>query len=456
MSKLNIYDLCSVLVAKNGLDDKESHRFIKAMFDIIQEGLDEDKIVKVKGLGTFKIIEVDDRESINVNTGERVLIEGHSKLTFTPDSVMKEIVNKPFSQFETVILNEGVDFPEPAISEESAISEERADNTSELSDASELSENPGSSDDSLIDNSGSSDDSLIDNSGSSDNLPSDAPIVEFSDDAPNNINEESAPSDESPVESSHSDESPVESPQDASSIEESPQDDDSSESPSPIEEDDSEEDDSEEDDSEEDDSGNSPLRWILASVVILLLILGAAYGGYLYGRYEISEEMAYKQMKADLKTAEMTAKKAEAAMAKDSASQQVDATKIGAMSIDKESDEADKEKSADEVKKDEAKDEVYKKEQAPKAETVKQQPAKETTDKYEAKDARVRTGAYRIIGEDRTIKAKAGQTVEDIATRALGPGMSCYVEVFNSIDGKTALKEGQIIKIPKLELKKRR
>ena len=166
--------------------------------------------------------------------------------------------------------------------------------------------------------------------------------------------------------------------------------------------------------------------------------------------------MAYKQMKADLKTAEMTAKKAEAAMAKDSASQQVDATKIGAMSIDKESDEADKEKSADEVKKDEAKDEVSKKEQAPKAETVKQQPAKETTDKYEAKDARVRTGAYRIIGEDRTIKAKAGQTVEDIATRALGPGMSCYVEVFNSIDGKTALKEGQIIKIPKLELKKRR
>ena len=445
MSKLNIYDLCSVLVAKNGLDDKESHRFIKAMFDIIQEGLDEDKIVKVKGLGTFKIIEVDDRESINVNTGERVLIEGHSKLTFTPDSVMKEIVNKPFSQFETVILNEGVDFPEPAV-------EEPADNASELSGLSgdagssddSLIDNPALSYDSLIDNSGSSDDSLIDNSGSSDNLPSDAPIVEFSDDAPNNINEESAPSDESPVESSHSDESPVESPQDASSIEESPQDDDSSESPTPIEDD------------SEDDSGNSPLRWILASVVILLLILGAAYGGYLYGRYEISEEMAYKQMKADLKTAEMTAKKAEAAMAKDSASQQVDATKIGAMSIDKESDEPDKEKSADEVKKDEAKDEVSKKEQAPKAETVKQQPAKETTDKYEAKDARVRTGAYRIIGEDRTIKAKAGQTVEDIATRALGPGMSCYVEVFNSIDGKKALKEGQIIKIPKLELKKRR
>ena len=130
MSKLNIYDLCSVLTSKNGLDDKESHRFIKAIFDVIQEGLDEDKIVKVKGLGTFKIIEVDDRESINVNTGERVLIEGHSKLTFTPDSVMKEIVNKPFSQFETVILNEGVDFPEPVV-EEPAVEDIIADEPAE-------------------------------------------------------------------------------------------------------------------------------------------------------------------------------------------------------------------------------------------------------------------------------------------------------------------------------------
>ena len=112
MSKLNLYDLCGVLVSKNGLEDKEARRFVQAMFDIIQEGLDEDKIVKVKGLGTFKIIDVDARESINVNTGGRVLIEGHSKLTFTPDSVMKEIVNKPFSQFETVVLNDGVDFPE--------------------------------------------------------------------------------------------------------------------------------------------------------------------------------------------------------------------------------------------------------------------------------------------------------------------------------------------------------
>lgn len=127
MSKLNISDLCSVLVTKNGLQDSEAQGFVKTMFDIIQEGLEEDKIVKVKGLGTFKIIEVDDRESINVNTGERVLIAGHSKVTFTPDSVMKEIVNKPFSQFETVILNDGVDFPETATEEPSVEAEDEVE-----------------------------------------------------------------------------------------------------------------------------------------------------------------------------------------------------------------------------------------------------------------------------------------------------------------------------------------
>ena len=124
------------------------------------------------------------------------------------------------------------------------------------------------------------------------------------------------------------------------------------------------------------------------------------------------------------------AKKAQVAMKKDSVAQEVDATKIGAMSID----------NKDESANDEAKTET----------------AKTSSDKYEAMDIRVRTGAYRIIGEDRTVKAKAGQTVEDMATKLLGPGMSCYVEVYNGLDGKTTLKEGQTIKIPKLELKKRR
>ena len=387
MSKLNIYDLCSVLTSKNGLDDKESHRFIKAMFDVIQEGLDEDKIVKVKGLGTFKIIEVDDRESINVNTGERVLIEGHSKLTFTPDSVMKEIVNKPFSQFETVILNEGVDFPEPVV-EEPAVEDIIAD---EPAEDKEIIVEP-----------------QIDNKVAEQSVEEE-PVAEKT------VAEE--PVAEEPV----AEEPVAEEPVAEDSVVEFTDDNDNVQSG---------EENSVEESVFETSNNNSILRWILSGVAVLLLILGAAYGGYLYGRYELSEEIAYKQMKADLKTAEITTKKAQVAIKKDSVAQEVDATKIGAMSID----------NKDESANDEAKTET----------------AKTNSDKYEAMDIRVRTGAYRIIGEDRTVKAKAGQTVEDIATKLLGPGMSCYVEVYNGLDGKATLKEGQTIKIPKLELKKRR
>ena len=387
MSKLNIYDLCSVLTSKNGLDDKESHRFIKAIFDVIQEGLDEDKIVKVKGLGTFKIIEVDDRESINVNTGERVLIEGHSKLTFTPDSVMKEIVNKPFSQFETVILNEGVDFPEPVV-EEPAVEDIIAD---EPAEDKEIIVEP-----------------QIDNNVAEQSVEEE-PVAEKT------VAEE--PVAEEPV----AEEPVAEEPVAEDSVVEFTDDNDNVQSG---------EENSVEESVFETSNNNSILRWILSGVAVLLLILGAAYGGYLYGRYELSEEIAYKQMKADLKTAEITTKKAQVAIKKDSVAQEVDATKIGAMSID----------NKDESANDEAKTET----------------AKTSSDKYEDMDIRVRTGAYRIIGEDRTVKAKAGQTVEDIATKLLGPGMSCYVEVYNGLEGKAKLKEGQTIKIPKLELKKRR
>ena len=403
MSKLNVFDLSGVLMSKNGLGDKESRRFVKAIFDVIQECLDEDKVVKVKGLGTFKIIEVDDRESINVNTGERVLIEGHSKLTFTPDSVMKEIVNKPFSQFETVILNDGVDFPEPAIEEpisEEPISEEPIPENSIPEDPileDSISEEP------IFEEPVAADPGLSDKSQSEINaeqeIPSpESPIVEFTEDG------------------DKEDTSDVVPPTDEATTDEEIND--------------------------EEESSNSTLRWVLSGVVVLLLILAAAYGGYLYGRYEISEEMAYKQMKADLKAAEMTVEKAKEAVAKDSVEQEMDATKIGAISVDKEQEDAAKDESP--------------KEAIAKGQVAKEQPVKESADKYEAKDVRVRTGAYRIIGEDRVVKAKAGQTVEDIATRLLGPGMSCYVEVYNNLDGKTTLKEGQAIKIPKLQLKKRR
>src|SRR5574344_721681 len=110
MSKLTLQDLSAVLVDKNGLTPEDAEQFVKTIFDIVELGLQKDNIVKVKGFGTFKIIEVEARESVNVNTGERVVIESHGKIGFSPDQVLKELVNKPFSQFETVVLNDGVDF----------------------------------------------------------------------------------------------------------------------------------------------------------------------------------------------------------------------------------------------------------------------------------------------------------------------------------------------------------
>ena len=110
MGKLTIQEVAKILVEKNGLNQREANQFATECFAVILNRLQDGDAVKVKGLGTFKIINVEARESVSVRTGERVVIDSHSKVSFTPDTVMKELVNKPFSQFETVVLNDGVEF----------------------------------------------------------------------------------------------------------------------------------------------------------------------------------------------------------------------------------------------------------------------------------------------------------------------------------------------------------
>lgn len=113
MAKFFLSELSAVLAEKHGIDRRTAQRFVTSVVSVVQSGLEADRIVKIKGLGTFKIIDVEARESVNVNTGERLVIDSHSKLTFLPDNTMKELVNRPFSQFETVVLNDGVNFDEP-------------------------------------------------------------------------------------------------------------------------------------------------------------------------------------------------------------------------------------------------------------------------------------------------------------------------------------------------------
>lgn len=133
---MNIADVSKDVAKKHKLVPQDVERFVTKMFEVVNKGLDADKLVKVKGLGTFKVTAVKERESVNVNTGERVLISGHEKITFTPDAIMKDLVNKPFSQFETVVLNDDVDFSE--VDEAQPTEEqEQVDVDSEAGDVSE-------------------------------------------------------------------------------------------------------------------------------------------------------------------------------------------------------------------------------------------------------------------------------------------------------------------------------
>ena len=115
--KITLQDIINLLCEKQGISPKDSETFVRTMFDVIEEALTNEKYVKIKGLGTFKLTEVNSRESVHVNTGERIEIQGHSKVSFTPDTSMKELINKPFSHFETVVLNEGVELEDTAVEE---------------------------------------------------------------------------------------------------------------------------------------------------------------------------------------------------------------------------------------------------------------------------------------------------------------------------------------------------
>lgn len=121
--KITLQDLVELLSEKSGMTKKNADAFFRAMFDLIEEALTNEKYVKVKGLGTFKLTEVDSRESMNVNTGERIEIQGHTKISFTPDTTMKELINKPFSHFETVVLNDGVELEDTPVDDDSKLEE---------------------------------------------------------------------------------------------------------------------------------------------------------------------------------------------------------------------------------------------------------------------------------------------------------------------------------------------
>jgi nucleoid DNA-binding protein len=381
MGKISIQDLANVLVERKKLDKREAVAFVTAMFEIVQQHLEKDKLVKVKGLGTFKIIDVDDRESVNVNTGERVLIEGHGKITFIPDALMKELVNKPFSQFETVVLNEGVDFADPEL-----LVEPEPEPEAEV-DAAAM--------------------PLVD-FGESNAIKEEPLFAEVPEPEP-----EPEPQIEEPV----VEEPEVESefiPELSGELEPVPE---KKEKPAfPF--------------------GSKSWIWSL----LLGLILGIVIG-MLIDHFMIS------QQPSDLESFKPMEEKVEAPVQPKATQPEAEVPETPAQPA--EAAPAKPEEPAPAAP--ETKPAVP--DTKPTEPAKKAEPA-ETLDPYAAKDARVRLGAWRIVGTDQVVKVREGQTLKRLSKFYLGPDMECYVEVYNNLSPNAALKVGQEIKIPKLVHKK--
>ena len=439
MGKYTIQQLAEILVKKNGLNEKEAQDFVVAIFEIVKEGLEQDKLVKIKGFGTFKIIDIDPRASINVNTGERVLIEGHQKITFTPDAVMKEMVNRPFSQFETVILNDGVDLSEidrtynfePDNNTGVEESETEQDNTQET-----------------LDNTQETQDTQAEVSTEKTTIVEEPEltIVETTEEPEPTIVETTEEPETTIVETTEEPEPPTvtseevparEAVADGHCDQEEDDDDDDDDTASP---------DVFDDDSE---TSGSYWKWVVAAVVCLILMAAAAYGGYMFGleegkHQEKKSQIADYAAQLDKQTAELRKQRLanqEQALADTSATaKKVADTSATAQKV------ADTSPTKKEVSA-----------TSPATQSATSTPsAEEDYSRYNTSDVRIRTGAYIIAGIDKTVTAQEGQTIGKIAQSQLGPGMSCYVEAVNGMKENTVLKKGTRIKIPKLRHKKKK
>ena len=466
MGKVTIQEIASKLIAQNGLSKKEATLFINMMFETIREALERDKMVKVKGLGTFKIIDVESRESVNVNTGERVLIEGHNKITFTPDALMKELVNKPFSQFETVVLNEGVDFKdnkEEEVAEEAPVIEEGE---------SEIDEIP------LVDFVSGDVSDKIQEEISDEDIPEwviepmAAPVTSQPIDLGTPAEPETPVEPEMPAESEApaEPETPSVAEESEVPVEETTEEPSESSSEEPAEEpvdESSVEDEYVEEEEEESVAGGMKWPMVLLACLISLLV------GYLLGNYFPWNRQAEPTEVPALKTEKVKeptpVKNSDSKPVAEPAKQPEEKVEAPAEKSVPSEEKAEKPVAAPvEQSKPEAKPEVQKPVEAPKppvaqepSEAPKQQPAASAPaevklDKYEAMDARVRTGAYRIVGLDHKEKVKEGDNILRITKRTLGSGMECYIEVFNGLTATSQLKAGQEIKIPKVEWKKKK
>ena len=527
MSKISLNDLAQRLAEKSGISLQDAELFIRKMFDVANEGLQSDKLVKMKWLGTFKVMAVKDRESVDVNTGERIIIEGRDKISFTPDNILKEIVNKPFAQFETVVVNDGVDF------DEIDRKFENAEEDGPVSDSTleSVPDSENSSLESFVEQDSPATSGVIDFLDEENDAPvSDEMIVigekrlsqenvaepeekkpEGSEPAATEpavsepVESESATSEletkESEVPAQNEVESVVSDEENESTLTEEtpiaekvPSDEENSITEIPIVEEAPFEEKASSDEetpfSDEEIPSSDEVtdkrhvvlpRYLViaASVVFLAMIGGFGWFAFNYGKMAAQRDHLalqldnYQQIATEKKTPTKSASTQEEILRKkaiedsvrmaqasevvkkaENAGQNKNAT-VDKQSIDVKSAEAKKNLEAKKLADAKKQQETKKLAEAKKKEETRKQAEKhaaQASSKYD-QDVRVRTGAYRIIGVSEVVTAREGQTIKSLSQKYLGPGMECYVEALN---GTSLLKPGQKVKIPKLELKKKK
>lgn len=458
MSKFSLNTLGKLLADKSGLSQVEAELFIRKMFDVCNQGLDADKQVKIKWLGTFKVQATKDRESINVNTGERFTIEGRDKLTFTPDNILKEIVNKPFAQFETVVVNDGVDFDEI---DEKFGEEQTEDAPAQVLDF--LDEEKTATPNPEVVVIGSEKEKEKEDE---DELAKQIAIeqaklerlkqAQLEQERIQKEKQEQERLEQERLEQERLEQERLE--QEKLELAQQQQALKAVVEPAVPASDESEE------EEEEEESSNSHHivipRYLVVAVclIVVALIGGMGWFAFNYGQMTAQRDHLAMQLNQyhQAPAKKVPAKPAAAPLSQEQKLRQkamedsirmaktAEAVKL-AENSDEESANAEKAKQAEAKAKAEAKEKA-------KDKAEEKATSKIASSQYD-KDARVRTGAYRIIGVAQTVTVGAGQTLEQISTRYLGSGMECYVEALN---GTSTVKAGQKIKIPKLELKKKK
>ena len=470
MSKFSLNTLGKLLADKSGLSQVEAELFIRKMFDVCNQGLDADKQVKIKWLGTFKVQATKDRESINVNTGERFTIEGRDKLTFTPDNILKEIVNKPFAQFETVVVNDGVDFDEI---DEKFGEEQTEDAPAQVIDFLDEEKTATPNPEVVVIGSETEKEKEAEDELAKQIAIEQAKLerlkqaqleqeriqkekLEKEKQEQERLEQERLEQErleQEKLEQERLEQEKLELAQQQQALKAVVE-------PAVPASDESEE---EEEEEEEEPSNSHHIvipRYLVVAVclIVVALIGGMGWFAFNYGQMTAQRDHLAMQLNQyhQAPAKKVPAKPAAAPLSQEQKLRQKameDSIRMAktaeAVKLAEKSDEESA--SAEEAKQTEAKAKAEAKEKA-KDKAEEKATSKIASSQFD-KDARVRTGAYRIIGVAQTVTVGAGQTLEQISTRYLGSGMECYVEALN---GTSTVKAGQKIKIPKLELKKKK